>query len=313
MLGKTAGGLFWMFRYLERAENIARLVEAGWRISLTRSSAASSEWQSIIATSDMEKEYLAKYDSYEAASVINFLLRDPENPGSVMAAIDAARRNGRLVRTALSSEVWEATNECWMDVKAILARPVTERGLYDALMVIRNRSSVVRGMLHGTMLRNDIFAFSRLGTFLERADNTARILDMKYYVLLPSANAVGSSIDNAQWEVILRSLSAERSYRWLYAGDTTARGIAEFLMLDPRMPRSLAYCYSQIGRNLDDLESEYNGRRPSHDLAQGICKRIKGSTIEAVFDGGLHEFLGEVLFGTASLAQQIETDFGFYA
>lgn len=311
MLGKTAGGLYWMFRYLERAENTARLLEAGWRMALTRSRGA-NEWQSVVATAGMSDGYAAKHSEYTAANVVNFLLRDKDNPSCVMATIDAARSNARQVRTALSSEVWEATNECWMELKKALARPVSDRNLHDTLALIRYRTSVVRGMLHGTMLRNDIFSFCRLGTFIERADNTARILDVKYYVLLPSAAFVGTQIDNAQWEVILRSVSAERSYRWLHAGDSTPLGIADFMILDERMPRSLAFCVSKIGQQLTQLEQEYGARHDSQVFAETIRKRMDGNTIDEIFQSGLHEFLGTFIADTVRLSNHIEQDFRFY-
>jgi len=311
MLGKTAGGLFWMFRYIERAENTARLLEAGWRIALTRSDDDSNEWQSVISTAGIGAPYREKFETYEAAQVINFLLRDRDNPSSVLNSIEAARSNARMVRTALSSEVWEAVNECWMTLKAALARPVSERTLHDLLATIRYRTSVVRGALHGTMLRNDIFAFSRLGTFLERADKTARILDVKYYVLLPSASFVGSRIDNVQWEVILRSVSAQRSYRWLNDGEATPLGIADFLILDKRMPRSLAFCYSKIGENLAWLAEAYGVRHDSHALAERICARLNSATIQSIFDEGLHEFLTTIISETSELASHIQTDFRF--
>ncbi|WP_071675728.1 alpha-E domain-containing protein [Nioella nitratireducens] len=312
MLGKTAGGLFWMFRNIERAENTARLLEAGWRIALTRGDEGTNEWQSVVITAGMDVAYRQKHDVYEAAPVIDFLLRDKDNPSSVLNSIESARSNGRMVRTALSSEVWEAVNECWMALKSALARPVSERNLYEHLATIRYRTSVVRGALHGTMLRNDIFAFSRLGTFLERADNTARILDVKYYVLLPSAAFVGSHIDNAQWEVILRSVSAARSFRWLNGGDITPKGIAEFLIIDKRMPRSLAFCYSKICENLNDLADDYGQRHGSHDLAETIGRRLRGCGIEEIFDEGLHEFLTNAINDTATLASLIQTDFRFF-
>lgn len=312
LLGRTAGGLFWMFRYLERTENTARLLEAGWRMALTRNSDLSNEWQSIVTTAGMGAAFGRKFDDYTAANVINFLLRDRENPSCVMATIEQARSNARQVRTALSSEVWEATNECWIALKQALARPVTERTLHDTLSLIRNRTSMVRGALHGTMLRNDIFAFSRMGTFVERADNTARILDVKYYVLLPSAAFVGSRIDNAQWEVILRSVSAERSYRWLHAGDTNPRGITAFLVLDPRMPRSLAFCIGEIRQHLEQLAQDYGARQESHALIDRMDEQVRGRDIDAIFQQGLHEFLHDFVEANQALAQTIEQDFRFY-
>lgn len=312
MLGKTAGGLFWMFRYLERAENTARLLEAGWHIALTRSADGSNEWQSIVMTAGMKHAYEAHHDSYEPAQVINFLLRDPANPSSVMASIAAARSNARLVRTALSSEVWEATNEAWMSLRSTLARPVGQRSLHQTLATIRHRIAVVRGALHGTMLRNDIFWFCRLGTYIERADNTARILDVKYYVLLPSVAFVGTTIDNAQWEVILRSVSAERSYRWLNGWETSSMGIADFLILDRRMPRSLSFCYAEIGRHLNNLETAYGVRQQSQILAEQVCHKIQSQTIGQIFETGLHEFLRDFIADSGQLSGHIENDFRFY-
>lgn len=312
MLGRTAGGLFWMFRYLERAENTARLLEAGWRMALTRASARSNEWQSIVTTAGMDAGYSAKHEEFTAANVINYLLRDRDNPSCVMANIEMARSNARQVRTALSSEVWEAVNECWMALKQALSRPATERSLHATLATVRNRTSMVRGALHGTMLRNDIFAFSRLGTFIERGDNTARILDVKYYLLLPSAAFVGSPMDNAQWEVILRSVSAERSYRWLHAGETSPLGIAEFLILDSRMPRSLAFCIGKTNQYLQHLEQDYGTRQESQILGAQIEERIAGGSIETIFQEGLHEFLGTFISDNTRLTTHIEQDFRFY-
>ncbi|WP_424966451.1 MULTISPECIES: alpha-E domain-containing protein [unclassified Dinoroseobacter] len=312
MLGKTAGGLFWMFRYLERSENIARLVDAGHRIALTRSGAAENEWASILATAGARDAYLEKYEEFEGSNAIDFLLRDKDNPSSVLSVISAARDNARMVRTALTREVWEAVNECYLTLKKLLARKVPARDLPDVLGTIRQRSAFVRGALHGTMMRNDIYDFARIGTFLERADNTARILDVKYYVLLPSANFVGSSLDNVQWETILRSVSGEGAFRHEYGPDGSPVDIAEFLMLDKRMPRSLAFCYSKLRDNLGYLETDYGDRHACHDTADAVCARIKASTVDIIFEGGLHEFLQDFLRFNAMLGQQIEQDYRFY-
>jgi len=312
VLGRTAGGLFWMFRYLERSENIARLVDAGFRIALTRFDAAADEWASVVETSGVKDQYLSDHDQYDANSVVNFLLRDKSNPSSVISVVDAARNNARMVRASLTREVWEATNNCWMTLKSALARPVRERELPEVLDAIRKQSAQVRGALHGTMLRNDIFNFARLGTFLERADSTARILDVKYYVLLPSAHYVGSSLDNVQWETVLRSVSAMRSYRWLHKGEVSPKGIADFLIMDHRMPRSLAFCYAKIDDNLGYLSKDYGAKMPCHHLADTIYARLKNQNIDAVFDFGLHEFIEEFLHDNAALYRQIERDFRFY-
>ncbi len=311
MLGKTAGGLFWMFRYLERSENTARLLDAGFRIALTRSSSAEDEWASIVTTAGVRGTFLERYDRFDARSVIDFLLRDRANTSSVLSVVETARNNARLVRTALTREVWEATNECWLTLKDALARPVQERELPSVLGAIRQQSALVRGALHGTMLRNDIYDFARLGTFLERADNTARILDVKYYVLLPSAFRVGSSLDNVQWETILRSVSAQRAYRWINEGDANPVGIADFLILDSRMPRSFAFCYAKICDNLGYLGDDYGERHASHDMADAIRARLQTGSIQQIFDSGLHEFIVEFIRDNNALGRQIELDYRF--
>ena len=189
MLGKNAGGLYWMFRYLERAGNTARLIEAGFRIALTRSTDPESEWKSVIVTSATQEDYEAKYDGYDSARVTDFLLRDPDNPNSVLSVIKFARDNARMVRTGLTTEVWSAVNETWMLLNRILKEPIPETDLPEVLAAIRQQSALVRGALHGTMLRNDIYDFCRLGTFIERMDSTARIVDVKYHALLRTCNS----------------------------------------------------------------------------------------------------------------------------
>ena len=309
MLGKTAGGLFWMFRYLERSENTARMIEAGFRIALTRP--GSEEWSSVLKTAAADQAYGETYGEPVQARVIDFLLRDPKNPSSVMNSIAQARQNARLVRTAITREVWEAVNDAYMSIKSSLSRPVSERDLPDVLAHIRQHSALVRGALHGSMLRNDVFDFCRMGTFLERADNTARILDVKYYVLLPAVTQVGSSLDNVQWETILRSVSGARSFNWLNQGTATPVGIADFLIFDPRMPRSLRYSVTKICSNLRMLEAEYAYSHPCHDTAEKLDRCLTLGNVDKVFEDGLHEFLTEFLADTARLGAQIQSDYRF--
>ncbi|MEZ5721443.1 MAG: alpha-E domain-containing protein [Paracoccaceae bacterium] len=188
MLGKTANGLFWMYRYLERAENTARLIETGQRIALTRLAGTDEEWRSVLQTAAVDAAFDAAHDSVTKETAIDWMLRAKDNPSSVRNSISHARSNARMVRTALTHEVWEAVNGGYMEIDALLARKVSERDLPKVLGLIRSRTALVRGATDGTMLRNEIFDFARIGTFLERADNTARILDVKYYVLLPRSH-----------------------------------------------------------------------------------------------------------------------------
>ncbi|MFT7649450.1 MAG: putative alpha-E superfamily protein [Candidatus Poriferisodalaceae bacterium] len=180
-----------------------------------------------------------------------------------------------------------------------------------ALGVIRHESALVRGALVGTMLRNDGYNFARLGTFVERADSTARILDVKYYMLLPSAGFVGSAINKVQWETILRSVSAQRVFRWKNSGDVTPMAIAQFLILDLQSPRSLAFCWSKIDDNLHHISGQYDKTRPSNDIATRNRTQLDGHTIDSIVNEGLHEFLGWAMQSTGEVAAAIETDYRF--
>jgi uncharacterized alpha-E superfamily protein len=217
----------------------------------------------------------------------------------------------RMVRTAITREVWEATNEGWMTLRELLARPVKETNLGDVLTAIRRQSTLVRGAMDGTMLRNEIFNFARIGTFIERADNTARILDVKYYVLLPSLAWVGSSLDNVQWDTVLRSVAGERAYRWLNAGTMDPRGIAQFLILDGRFPRSLAFCYDGLESNMASLVGEHGREGTACDLLRDACTRLRQTGIETIVDQGLHQFIGKFIASNQRLAQAVAADYRF--
>lgn len=310
MLGKTANGLFWMYRYLERAENTARLIETGQRIALTRTGAGDGDWRSVLQTAGVAQSYDAGHAGVTKDQAIDWMLRSKDNPSSVLSSLEAARQNARMVRTALTHDVWEATNGTWMWAREALARKVGEHDLPKVLHGVRERAALVRGATDGTMLRNDIHDFLRLGTFLERADNTARILDVKYYVLLPSVAAVGSSIDNVQWESILLSVSARGGFRMEYGSNATPRDIAQFLILDRRMPRSLRFCIGKMCDNLGYLATGYGSRLPSHDRI-GDLRACLEVDIEAIFEAGLHEFIQKLLGRLGDLGRQIEIDYRF--
>ncbi|AXI47562.1 hypothetical protein C1J03_17050 [Sulfitobacter sp. SK012] len=311
MLGKTAGGLYWMFRCLERSENTARLIEAGFRIALTRSNDTTSDWKSVVTTAGVRAGYDAIYENYTAENVVDYLLRDTSNPSGVMSSVHSARTNARMVRTALTTEVWEAVNENWMAMKDALKAPIRDTELPALLGEIRRHSALVRGALHGTMLRNDIFDFAQIGTAVERADNTARIIDVKYYTLLPSASFVGSPLDNVQWETVLRSVSAHRSFRWLGDGEMTSAGIAEFLILDTRFPRSLYFSSSLIAEKLSYLEKDYGIRMDCHALIEAQLAQMRAHTIGSIFDAGLHQFISAFLRDNNTIGAQIEKDYRF--
>jgi uncharacterized alpha-E superfamily protein len=312
LLGRTANGLYWMSRYIERAENMARIVDAGLRLALTRADSSADEWASVVVSAGATHAFLAKHSEYCAETVSDFLLRDTSNPSSVLSSIETARANARMVRTALTRETWESINEAWMSSRRLLAAAIDQRELPKILDQIKRETALIRGAFYGTMLRNEIFDFAQIGSYVERADNTARILDVKYYVLLPSISWVGSSLDNYQWESILRSVSAHRSYRWVYEADYRPTQIADFLILNRRMPRSLAFCYRIIGESLNFLADEYGERHACHATLDEIRARLKPGTISAIFDGGLHEFLGEFIHYNNRMGDEVAENYRFF-
>lgn len=314
MLGRVANGIFWMYRYLERAENTARLLAAGQRMALTRGSdMASAEWKSILTTLGLRGAYDAHYEDYSGAHVCDFVLRSKHNSESVLSMFERARTNARVSRSAITAEVWEAVNEGWMTLSDLLARPVSNANLNMALGAIRRESTLARGATHGSMLRNEAYSFARSGTFLERADNSARILDVKYYLLLPSISYVGTPLDTGQWDNVLRSLSAERAYRWLNAGRMDARSIADFLILDERFPRSLVFCYSTMRENLAELAQLHGAENTAHERMREADMRLSGKSVDDIFDQGLHQFLLDFIAVNQSLAAAISEDYRFVA
>lgn len=314
MLGRTANGLFWMFRYLERAENTARLLDAGLRMALTRDiHSAEEEWRSVISTLGLKAQYQSVHDSYDGASVWNFVLRDTANPANVRRMVGAVRSNARIARTNLSSQVWEAVNDNWMKLDKMLARPVSQSGVVDVITRLRRTGMQVHGAVDTTMLRNEGFHFARAGTFIERAESTARILDMKYYLLLPSLSYVGSSLDSGQWDQVLRSAAGASAYSWLNAGNIDARGIVEFLVLDERFPRSIAFCQSALRINLAELGRLHNGDGKCHMLMAQADSHLSGMTVERIFERGLHEYLTGFMARNAAIGKAIAQDYRFLA
>ena len=312
MLGKTAAHIFWIFRYLESCENTARLINASHFISLTQKQNISNHWDSILNVAGNKKTFLSKYGAINKSGVINFILRDKTNPSSVLSSIENARQNARIVRNNLTKELFETINETYLKLSEIFRRPINEKNLLNTLATIRTKCQLTRGTLHGTMLRDDTYIFARMGSFIERADNTSRILDMKYYVLLPSAGFVGSTVDNAQWENILRSVSAYRSYNWLNEYEFNPSGICKYLILDERLPRSLIFCNQNIYENLIAISKYYNKNFKSLSRSEKFYEEMLNLTIEKVFEEGLHEFLVRYLKNLFTLATIIETDFRFY-
>jgi uncharacterized alpha-E superfamily protein len=313
MLGRSANDLFWMSRYMERAENIARLLEVGYRIALLPrdGDGQDNEWYSTLRSAGSEKGYLSKYGAYDTRDVVNYMLFDPDNPSSVYSSLATARRNARAQRTALTREMWESLNSAWLEFSALDRKKMGSNELPRLFDWIKERSALFRGTLLNTILRNDTFYFNQLGTFLERADNTARILDVKYYVLLPHNEIVGGEIDSVQWAAILRSVSAHRSYRWVYKDSYKPWQIADYLILNRQMPRSLHSCYEEIESALDQLGGFYGNSNGCQALARETRRLLIDGDMSAIFQSGLHEFLAEFIARNNRLGNQISTTYHF--
>jgi uncharacterized alpha-E superfamily protein len=313
MLGRTASDLYWLSRYVERAENMARLVEVGYRIVLLprEGEGYHEEWRSTLESAGCLPGYVEKHGALQTRNVIDYMLFDVGNPSSVASCLSAARGNGRAQRTGLTRDMWQTLNSAWLEFSAIRPGSVTSNKLPELLDWVRSRSALYRGSLLNTILRNDTFYFSQLGTFIERADSTARILDVKYYHLLPSAEMVGGGQDNFQWAAILRSVSAHRSYRWVYKDTYKAVNIAQYLLLNSQMPRSLRASYDALAVALSDLEVYYGTRLPCHTTVQATRDVLIESDIQSVFQSGLHEFVQRLIKCNNKLGNEISAGYHF--
>ncbi len=314
MLGRTAQNLFWLSRYIERAENMARLFEVGYRMSLTsrREGGASEHLVSMMQAAEADEAFNKKHKVADVASVSNFMLFDEENASSVRSCLLSARTNARSVRTALTTDMWELLNSAWLEFAAIKPREITGGRLQELLQWVKQVSHGFRGAMLSTVLRDDGYAFSQIGNFVERADNTARILDMKYYVLLPRANLIGGDVDIQQWTLILRAASAHRSYQHVYHDRFKAWNIADYLILRPEMPRSLIFSVQWINRTLDMLTEIYGERTAGHEAAARVSAMLEGNSMDRIFAFGLHEFLTEFIARNNLVAEALAESYNFY-
>ncbi|MEZ5462247.1 alpha-E domain-containing protein [Dokdonella sp.] len=313
MLARTASSLFWLARYMERADYLARLLQVAGHMSAVRFDADNnSEWESAIVASGSQQAFFEKHASANPETVVSFLAFDRDNPSSICNCIETSRRNARAVRTALTTDMWEAVNTSWMELRDFEAGEMTEDRITEFLDWVKARTSLVHGVYANTMLRRDGFHFTRLGQFLERADNTARLLDVKYHVRLPTVQDVGGVVDYYQWLAILRVLGARRAYRVLFKGQVEPVHVAELLLLRLEFPRSLAFCFEQICLNLDPISSQ------DSELS-AECKRIahkqfaelRYGRIEDIIERGLHEYLSELIERCALLGEQIARGHNF--
>lgn len=309
MLSRTAQNLFWMGRYMERADATARLIEMGHRMAMLPGSNEEEEWRSVVLASGSASDLL-EADRLSASQVIHRLLIDPDNLSSIRSCLMQARANGRAIRTALTQDMWEALNDGWRQLGEIDAE-TARKNLSPLLDWTKNRTAAFRGASEISLLRNDGYFFLRMGGLLERADMTLRLLDVKYYVLLPETDVVGGGRDYHQWTSVLRATSALRAYHHVYRGDYTPWGIADFLILNEIFPRSVSYCYRAIQRFLQDLEELYGERHAAQDTAAEMAAKLDALEIETLFQSGLHEFVADAITTTQRLSSEISRAYHF--
>ena len=314
MLARAANNLYWMSRHIERAENTARMLDVTYRMSLLpyRVLEAGQEWAEPWALPlVINGRATAYYERYPGRvspdNVLRFMVLDAANPSSIYSCIQAARENARSVRGVITAEMYEDLNAVWLQMRDIDYDRIQSRGVSEFFDWVKLQSHQFRGVTFGTMLRDEGYQFIRLGTFMERADNTARILDVKYHTLLPSVADVGGAVDYYQWSALLRSVSAFDSYRKVYRDVITPMKVAELLILRDDVPRSLHACMNEIYDILRKLCDET--QREAERLAGELHAKLHYGRTGQIIETGLHEYLMEFLEGIGKLTDEINKDF----
>ena len=293
MLSRTADHLFWMSRYIERAESLARLLDVTWQMSLVPQSlaAANQNWNAIIALNSLEEEFADRYSAVNAENVLRFMVSDTGNHASIVSCLRLTRENAHAVRGTITAEMWETMNSTWLEARGKSFEQVANAGVGEYFDWVKMRSSLSRGTTLGTLLQDEAYHFIRLGTLLERADNTARILDVKYHVLRPLGDE--GATDFYQWGALLRSVSAFEVYRKAYRDVITPERVAELLMLRSDMPRSLHFCMNGVVKNLDLIANRQSGEIQRQ--AGLLHAQLHYARIEDILERGLHEYLTDFM------------------
>ena len=307
MLSRTADHLYWMSRYTERAENLARLLDVTHQMSLVPQSLASENqnWGAILALNSLETPFAAAYDEVTAENVLRFMVCDADNPSSIYSCLRAARENAHAVRGTLTAETWESCNATWIELRGQKFEHILSTGVGEFFDWVKLRAAVTRGVTFGTMLQDDALHFIRLGGLIERSDNTARILDVKYHVLHTQDEE--NATDFYQWGALLRSLSAFEVYRKVYRHAITPARVAELLMLRQDMPRSLRTCAGGIVRVLEAIT---NAQSAETERRAGVLyAHINYARIDDILAQGLHEYLTDFMDRIYDLGEGISRDF----
>lgn len=307
MLSRTAAQLYWMSRYLERAENLVRMLDVTHSLSLLPQSRGSGiELNAPLVVTGSLQAFEAKQVPLDVERLFDFMALDLDNPSSVLSCIKAARENAHAVRGQITAEMWEAINATWLEGRTLPARGVPNvSSFFDW---VKERSHLFRGATHGTLQRNDAFCFIRLGIFIERADNTARLLDVKSHLVAEAAE--DSAPDFYAWSALLRSLSAFEAYHAAYRDSLDARRVTELLILRPDVPRSLRACYAEIWSNLAEVRGGQGGEdagRIAKQLAGQLAISLEYGAVDEILAEGLHEWLTGFLMRSAELGEAIHT------
>ena len=311
MLSRTADNLYWMARYVERAEYLARILEATQRLTAlpVAYSGSSNEWESALATAGCANAFFAEHTEANEETVTSFLAFSTTNSSSIRNCFESARTNARAVRTALTMEMWDAINGTWLELRRYDNGLSSREAFMRFLGWVQESSLRFDGSAYRTMLRNDAYWFTRLGVYIERADNTARILAVKYHLLLPSHETVGGPLDYFQWSAILRSVSALTAYHWVYRDSLKPWMVADLLILKDQMPRSLASCYQNLVRYLDEIARAYGRQGPAQRQSRVLRTRLENSRMDEIFQNGLHEFIGEFISSNNRLGAAISAQY----
>lgn len=309
MLSRTASHLFWMARYVERAENTARILEVTYRMSLMPQAPelVKQEWFAPLNITGTLFPFTGRYSEVGAREVLRYMVLDQDNPSSIYSCARAARENARAVRGNITSDMWEVLNSTWIELQNMNESRLDNDGVVRFFDWVKERSHLFRGVTVGTALRDQAFQFNRLGIFIERADNTTRILDAKYHVLLPSVDDVGGAVDYYQWAAVLQSVSAFDSYRKIYRDMITPLRVAELLILREDMPRSLHACMNEAYDILRAVATEQAVEAVR--LAGEMHAGLHFGRIEKIFQGGLHEYLTDFLKRVDDLGSEISKGF----
>ena len=308
MLSRTADSLYWTGRYIERADFLARIMEATVRLAAIPSKSGDPEkvWASALASAGAKANFGDRIPTEK--TVREHIAFSPANSSSIHACITRARTNARSVRTALTVELWEAINSAW-NALADVGQPKRRDDFTTFLAWVKSVTLSVEGATSRTMLRNDAYWFIRLGAAVERADITARLLDVKYHLLLPEEERVGGHLDYFQWTTLLREVSALSAYRWVYRDNVKPWLVADLLVLNRQMPRSLASCQASIVRNLERLADDYGRRGPAQRLAVARLQQFNEADMAQIFQSGLHEYITAFLHQNNLLGEAISEQY----